>query len=312
MFLSAKSSTRTVVFSSAGLGDSRGCAPRRVRPRRSTPTRSRARRGVAPWSGRRRGRLSHHRRRGAPGVRSAGGGGKPRGEHRVRLPPGRAAPGCSTYERTCSFTGASPGALHFVLHSGSGSAPRAGPEEAVEHPRRLGLGARHEVPVQIERDRDVRMTHERREHLRVHPRGDHQRRIGVPRGVEGDRHEPAGLPAVPGPLGGAPHLRQGAEHLALAGGAHAVLHEVVAQHGGYRHGPLALRGLRGDLTLDGVPASPHADDALGEVHVLPAQRDELPAAQAGVERRRSQCPIGGLHGVEERGGLVRAGDVVAA
>ena len=60
-----------------------------------------------------------------------------------------------------------------------------------------------------------------------------------------------------------------------------------------------------------VPRALDVDDARGQVDVLPAQREQLAAAQAGVHRRRPQRPVSLRQRVEQRLGLRRRGDPLA-
>jgi len=122
-------------------------------------------------------------------------------------------------------------------------------------------------------------------------RGDHHRREGVPALVEGDRREPRGLPCLRGVL--AERVRD--ERVArgppehepvIAARPHPMLDQDVPQDARHGHRTASLTALRGDFAFHVVPAVFDAQDPSGEVDVLPAQRPEFAAAQAGVHRRR--------------------------
>ena len=65
---------------------------------------------------------------------------------------------------------------------------------SVHQPSCLVLGAGHQVPVAVERDRDIRVAHERGERLCVDARCDHQAGERVSALVQGDRLDRCGLP----------------------------------------------------------------------------------------------------------------------
>jgi hypothetical protein len=69
------------------------------------------------------------------------------------------------------------------------------------------------------------------------------------------------------------------------------LDQVVAQRGRDRHASTRVPALELDLALDRVPAPADVDDAGGEVHVIPAQREQLAAPQPGIDRRRPQHAV---------------------
>jgi hypothetical protein len=70
-----------------------------------------------------------------------------------------------------------------------------------------------------------------------------------------------------------------------------VLKQHVAQRRRDRHVAAPLAALGGDLALYVIPAAADLDDAVSEVDVLPAQRDQLAAAQPCVDRGREERPI---------------------
>ena len=82
--------------------------------------------------------------------------------------------------------------------SGVVGALALGREIAIEHPRGFAFGAREQVPIAVERDRDIRVAHVGRERLRVDPGGDHQRGKGVATFVRGDPSEPGFGPSLIG------------------------------------------------------------------------------------------------------------------
>src|SRR5215210_627945 len=70
-----------------------------------------------------------------------------------------------------------------------------------------------------------------------------------------------------------------------------VLDEKLAQRGGDGDSAPAGPAFWLDRTVLGVPRAFDVDDAPGQVHVLPAKREQLAAAEAGVHGRRPQRPV---------------------
>jgi hypothetical protein len=166
---------------------------------------------------------------------------------------------------------------------------------------------RHEVAVAVEGDRDGGVAHVGRECLRIDASGDHEARERVPRFVERDRFHPDSTP------GG---FRSGvdrgtverlavwpAEDMALdAGAAVPVLDEVVTQDRWDRDSPASRARLRLDRPFLDIPRSLDADDAVGEVDIVPAKRLELAATEAAVEGSRPQRAVAlGKRGEERFG-----------
>lgn len=73
-------------------------------------------------------------------------------------------------------------------------------EKCIEQRRRLNLGTRHKVAVEVERDLDRGMAHERRESLGVDARRDHEGGVGMARLVQAQALGQTGL--GPGAVGG--------------------------------------------------------------------------------------------------------------
>ena len=88
-------------------------------------------------------------------------------------------------------------------------------EVRVEEVRGLRLRAGHEVPVQVERDADVGVAHERAERLGVDARGDHERGVRMSGVVQRGARQAERGPRVPRPLGPRPNLPVAAKHAAV-------------------------------------------------------------------------------------------------
>ena len=89
-----------------------------------------------------------------------------------------------------------------------------------------------------------------------------------------------------------------------------MLDEVIAERGRDRDSPPACPALGADGALLGIPRALDMDDAGRKVDVLPAEREQLAAAEAGVHRRRPQRTVALRERREQPGSLSGRGDAV--
>jgi hypothetical protein len=125
--------------------------------------------------------------------------------------------------------------------------------------------------------------------------GDHEGGVRVLGFVWRERRELGCCPgsACPGDDGaGVERVSVAAgEHERVASGGELACDQLGAERGVDRHDATAGVALWFDRSGYGVPAALHADDAVREVYVLPAEGSGFSEPQSGVEERRPQCLI---------------------